>query len=374
MSKRGKESLPAKAIKFLTKRYTEKAYQRHEKGRLVRIASSADTSSEYEVSALEQATALSVSTPKLVTASEPVSRARSLDDLYTLSTYGSLTDIRQQENLNKEELETAVKTIVKSEKVERKKLKMPNTDESETEHIAHMLNRLGLGEKDNYKQLPPLPYFNGAAEKVSTSSTQQPWIEYNCDDFVTAISDAVDNDKWTEGGKLKTLQDRLLGSARTYWNIRSADVNTLAKAKEYLLRRYPSKYTHASLDSQIATFKRQKGEIIPEMATRIQLIYTRLAKVTPETKNSMEANMKELFLRNLPEVVRDHILATDTFDDVVSKAISYLERHKELRLRDQDILLENTFKTEAKMNNVNVTQGKSIKDTKQVKGKRKRKQ
>ena len=167
MSRRGKESLPAKAIKFWTKRYAEKAYQRHGKGRLVRIASSADTSSEYEVSALEQATALSVSTPKLATASEPVSRARSLDDLYTQSTYGSLTDIQQQEKLNKEELETAVKTIVKSEIVERKRLKMPNTEESDTEHIALMLNRLGLGEKDNYKILPPLPYFNGAAEKAS---------------------------------------------------------------------------------------------------------------------------------------------------------------------------------------------------------------
>ena len=165
----------------------------------------------------------------------------------------------------------------------------------------------------------------------------------------------MDNEQWTEVGKLRTLQDRLLGPARDYWREKGAGVNTLAKAREYLLERFPNTDSYASISSQIAEFKRKPGETIAELATRIQIIYGKLLKLAPETEGAMKMNMLELFFKGLPEVVRDHVGGEKDFSKAVLKSIQYLERHKEFKLRNKDIMLETTFKTEAKINNVNTS-------------------
>ena len=211
--------------------------------------------------------------------------------------------------------------------------------EAQAQALESMLVRVGLGERDNHKLLPPLPYFNGSVEKASDNSSQKPWIVYNCEVFLSSIEDAVNNDQWTEAGKIKILQDRLLGSARTYWSVRGPDVNTLALAREFMLRRYPNKETHTFLDNQITNFIRKRGETVPEMATRVQVLYEKLSKAVPESKALQPKNMKELFLKNLPEMVRDQMKDTDTFDEVVTKSMIFLERHKEFKLRDQDVSL-----------------------------------
>ena len=79
------------------------------------------------------------------------------------------------------------------------------------------------------------------------------------------------------------------------------------------------------------------------MATRNQILHEELVKVAPDTKSTQQLSMKEVFLKNLPEVVRDQVLLNDTYDQVIAKVIAYLERHKDLKLRSQDIQLESTF-------------------------------
>ena len=66
--------------------------------------------------------------------------------------------------------------------------------------------------------------------------------------------------------------------------------------------------------------------------------------------------MKELFLNNLPETIRDQIedADTDTFKKVIEKSLAYIERHKELKLRTTDIQLESTFRADVKTNNLNL--------------------
>ena len=338
--------LPTQAVKFWTKRYAKKRYQR-KAGRLIKIGSDSTAENLSELGDLAQASTLCVSLEDLTHISAPISRIQSLEDL------GAKRDSERRGSI---EVLTYRQQGACSDPIANLVREVPKMDqEAQAQALEQMLARVGLGERDNHKLLPPLPYFNGSVEKTSDHSSQKPWIVYNCETFLSAIEDAVDNEKWTEAGKIKTLQDRLLGSARIYWSVKGPDVNTLARAREYLLRRYPNKETHTYLDNQITNFKRNRGETIPEMATRVQVVYTKLVKAVPESQALQQKNMKELFLKNLPEVVRDQMKEADTFDEVVTKSITYLERHKELKLRDQDVLLETTFKTDVKINNMNAS-------------------
>ena len=376
--KRDQDWAPSKAVKQWAKKYAQRQYQRKEGRRLIKI--DRKNSEEHgEVEELEGAVGLTVETDDLSIAAELISRTHSLEEISTTAPLEETRSLREfrirhfSDDGKNTESDTAIVPFI----LAGPSHKNSTTTEASTQFIMNqeqlegLLRRVGLGEKDNHKLLPPLPYFNGAAAKTPDVSARGPWVVFNCEEFLAIIEASVQNDKWTEAGKLKTLQDRLLGSARDYWAVRGADVNTLEKAREYLLKRYPNKDTHSSLDQQITTFKRNRGETIPEMATRIQVLYEKLGKAVPESKSIQQKNMKELFLKNLPEVVRDQVKDTDTYDQVVEKSIIYLERHKELKLRDQDVLLETTFKTEAKVNNMNTSSKGSEEGEKKGKGNKK---
>ena len=359
--KRDQDWAPSKAVKKWAKRYAQKQYQRKEGKRLIKIGSK-DTGEQREIEPLEGATGSNLD--DLSNSEEIISRSHSLEVISASSHLEeslSLRDFRirhlSDDSGNKLETETALVPFSLTGSSSKSNITTKATTQfnMNPEDLEAMLQRVGLGERDNQKLLPPLPYFNGSAAKTPDVSARGPWIVYNCEEFLTVIEATVNTGKWTEAGKLKTLQDKLLGSARDYWSIKGPDVNTLAKAREYLLKRYPNKDTHTSLDQQITNFKRSRGETIPEMATRIQVVYEKLGKAVAESKPIQQRNMKELFLKNLPEVVRDQVKDTDTYDEVVEKTITYLERHKELKLRDQDVLLETTFKAEAKVNNMNTS-------------------
>ena len=359
MSKKDNDWIPTRAIKLWSKKYANNRYQR-QAGRLVRLGNKENQENLSDIEGLAQASQLCLSVDDITHISAPISRIHSSEDLRVKkdSEFGGSIEVLTYSK------QGACGNSGEAEK--QSNLKM---GEQQAQALEEMLARVGLGEKDNNKLLPPIPYFNGSAEKTSDNSSQKPWLVYYYEAFLTAIEDVVDKDKWTEPGKLKTLQDRLLGSARTYWSVKGPEVNTLALAREYMLKRYPNKETHSFLDNLITNFKRNRGETIPEMATRIQVLYEKLAKAVPESKPLRQKNMKELFLKNLPEVVRDQIRNEDTFDEVVTKTITYLERHKELRLRDQDVLLESTFKSESRVNNINTSAEGSTGNKKKDRGK-----
>ena len=351
MSEKDKDKnfLPTKAVRHWAKKYAvNKQYQRRTDGRLVKIESKPlSEETHYHHTDLTQAASLSGFRGIV---SEPVSRSHSLDSLQDSRTerkysVGSIRLGRESVSSGSEDSHSA--ELTKKSKASVTKDIMGDVEEA--------LKRLAVSvEKDNSKLLPPLPYFNGKCEKPSSASSQTPWIIYNCEEFLSVIEDAVNNDKWTEVGKLKTLQDRLLGPARDFWRVRGAGVNSLETAKAYLLSRFPNTDSYASITNQITEFKRRPGETIGEKATRIQILYGKLEKIAPEVQAAKSKNMLELFFKGLPEVVRDYVDAEQDFNKAVLKSIEYLERHKEFKMRNKDIMLETTFKTEAKVNNVNV--------------------
>ena len=377
--KRDQDWAPSRAVKNWAKRYAQKQYQRKEGKRLIKLDSKSK-GEQGEIEKLEGATGSSVEADDLSISDKLISRTHSLEAISAspyLEETRSLREfrIRHLSDDSRNILETEV-ALVPFSFTELSSKSSSTTEETtqfnmSPEELEAMLQRVGLGERDNHKLLPPLPYFNGSAAKTLDVSARGPWIVYNCEEFLAVIEASVNNDRWTEAGKLKTLQDKLLGSARDYWSIKGPDINTLAKAREYLLKRYPNKDTHTSLDHQITNFKRNRGETIPELATRVQVVYEKLGKAVPESKAIQQRNMKELFLKNLPEVVRDQVKDGDTYDEVVEKSITYLERHKELKLRDQDVLLETTFKAEAKVNNMNTSNKGTEEGDKRSKGNKK---
>ena len=343
MSEKDKAFLPTRAV-----RYWARKYQRKADGRLVKIenkpSSEEQQSPQYHPSDLTHAEGLSGFRE---IASEPVTRSNSLEKLVSIKVErkSSVGDLR----LSGESISSG--SVKFSSEVDTSR----QGDEM-GEVVEEALKRLAVSvEKDNSKLLPPLPYFSGKCERSSNASEKSPWILYNCGEFISMIEDAVENDKWTETGKLRTLQDRLLGPARDYWRVRNTgDIITLKKAGEYLLSRFPNTDTYASITSQITDFKRRPGETLSEIATRIQILCGKLQKVQPEIAASKSTNMLELFFKGLPEDVRDHVGEEKDFSKAVQKSIEYLERHREFKLRNRDIMLETTFKTEAKVNNVNI--------------------
>ena len=346
MSKRDQEWVPSAAVKSWARKYAARKYHRRTGSRLVKLDSKDNENRNSDIEELSQATGLSVS-DKSIVYSAPVSRAHSTGEIATVS---SEPRIRHYSVGDDTSVSFPSSPNLKTE-VNQSALIMAAS-------VEDALARLAVSvEKDNHKLLPPLPYFNGQTEKIQSGSSQTPWITYNCDEWLSMIEDAVqDNERWTEAGKLRTLQDKMLGSAREYWRVRGAEVNTLELARAYLMKRFPNTDTYATLTNQITEFKRKIGESIPEKATRIQLLYEKLGKVAPETKAAQKRNMKELFFRDMPEVVRDQVAEADDFSTAVEKTIAYLERHKELKLRSRDIQLESTFnKSEAKVNNVNTS-------------------
>ena len=76
---------------------------------------------------------------------------------------------------------------------------MVNTVEELLEKLTLSVEgAVGGANKDDYKTLPPLPYFNGEAQKLHGSNAKEPWILYNCQDFLQIIENAVKTDKWTK--------------------------------------------------------------------------------------------------------------------------------------------------------------------------------
>ena len=63
---------------------------------------------------------------------------------------------------------------------------------------------VGGAYKDNYKTLPPLPYFNGETPKHQ-GEMEELWILYNCQDFLQMIENAISIGK-TGRQKLTHLQ------------------------------------------------------------------------------------------------------------------------------------------------------------------------
>ena len=352
MSKRDQEWMPSQAVRAWARNYAQKKYQRRTGGRLVKLDNKSAAESQREVDELSQATGLSISVENLVSKSEPVSRAHSSGELQLGNTSKAAGVEKSRKRHHSEQGSSSIPLTQEPIKVIEK-----DATETKMAEVEEVLRRLAVSvKKNNHKLLPPLPYFNGKAEKVASSTSQQaPWIEYNCDEFLSMIEDAVDNDNWTEAGKIRTLQDRLLGSAREYWKVRGRDVDTLRKARDYLMLRFPNTETYASLNNQIAEFKRRQGETTAEKATRIQLLFTKLGKVAPETKHSQKISMKELFFKDLPETVRDQVSSDDDYDTAVRKSIEYLERHKEYKLRNRDVQLESTFRSESKVSNINAS-------------------
>ena len=344
-----KKFLPTEAIRYWSKRYaTNRQYQRRDGGRLVKIEQKPSSeellSPQYQLSDLTQVSSLSLNEFKEIS-SEPVTRAHSASSLH---------EVRLDRKYSVDDLRLDYYKPEEYHSIEHLEQIEPFAKFDNMGDVEEALKKLAVSiEKDNSKLLPPLPYFNGKCEKASSAVAQTPWILYNCGDFLSIIEDAVDNDQWTEVGKLRTLQDRLLGPARDYWRQKGPEVVDWKKAKEYLLERFPNTDSYASLTSQIAEFKRRQGETVAELATRIQILYGKLVNVAPETKDAMTMNMLELFFKGLPEVVRDHVGDEKDFSKAVLKSIKFLERHKEFKLRNKDVTLETTFKTEAKINNIN---------------------
>ena len=333
---------PTRAIKNWAQRYAEKQYQR--KGnRLIKLDRNESATQNSDVETLAQTSSLRLNIESPFSLSAPVSRTQSIEILTNIN------HPKSEENL-------FLSNLFSSEKSEL------DITESNMEDLNAALARLsttvegavGGAYKDNYRTLPPLPYFNGETPRNQGSQSREPWTLYNCQDFLKMIENAVNSDNWTEAGKLRTVQDKLTGVARLYWEDRDAEVNTFIKAKEYLLARFPNIETFQTINRQIIEFRRKPGESVSAMACRIQTLYNKLGEVAEETKASKQRNMKELFLNNLPEIMRDQIAHDDTFNKVIEKSLAYLERHKELKLRTSDIQLESTFRADAKMNNVNL--------------------
>ena len=334
--------VPSKAVKNWARRYAVKRYQRNRQGRLLKEDNLSENTENIDIEKLSGAQSLEIANETIFSLSTPLSRTQSLEGV---------------ESLFELDAEKSVKSVNKSKSCEN--LVQPKTAKMSLEDLLARLSTsvtsaVTDAQRNDHKTLPPLPYFSGEAPKPQGYSGKEPWQLYNCEDFLNMIENAISTDRWSEPGKLRSLQDKLLGIARIYWEDRGPDINTFAKAKEYMLNRFPNTDTFNTLNRQIIEFRRKPGELIPGMACRIQNLYNKIGKVAPEMKAAQKRNMKELFLNNLPEVVRDNVEEADDFNKTIEKSVAYVERHKELKLRAQDIQLETTFKTEAKINNVNV--------------------
>ena len=301
-----KEWVPSKVVKHWIKKNAQRtAYQRN-RGRLVKLDQKEQEENLSDLETLSQASGLSVSVDKLYSVSAPVTRTHSLDELYEPSRNSESTENLKSRPLSvcsvddsTEKLEVPHRKKGKTEVKDLSKGVPQKSSDSTKMNLEEIMQRLAVSvEKDNHKLLPPLPYFNGETEKLKESNPQGPWIVYNCDEFLTHIEDATSGDKWTEAGRLRTLQDKLLSTARDYWRVKGAEVNTFALAKAYMLRRFPNTETFSTIHNKIAEFRRKPGESVSGMATRIQLLYEKLATVAPDTKQTQQLNMKELFFIN----------------------------------------------------------------------------
>ena len=154
---------PTRAVRNWAKRCAEKQYQR--KGsRLVKVGRE-NAEIQSGIRTLEPASSLKLSVENL-NSSEPVSRTQSFQGLIPI---GNIEKSRNEANL-------APELLKEGSKLEIKKLveiaggsgtvNMENLKEALSRLSTTVAEAVGGAYKDNYKTLPPLPYFNGETPKI----------------------------------------------------------------------------------------------------------------------------------------------------------------------------------------------------------------
>ena len=254
--------VPSTGVKNWARRYAEKRYQRGIRGRLIRENTSSEKTESSDIEKLSCAQGLEIDDEAIFALGPPLSRTHSLEGI------GDLFDL----NIEKSD-RSVYKTKSCGNLTQSESAKMTDLEFFLARLSTSVEGAVSGAQRDDQKTLPPLPYFSGEAPNQQGNSAKEPWQLYNCEDFLNMIENAVSTDRWTEPGKLRSLQDRLLGIARLYWIDRGPDINTFAKAKEYMLNRFPNTDTFNTLNRQIIEFRRKPGELIPGMAYRIQNLY-----------------------------------------------------------------------------------------------------
>ena len=149
-----------------------------------------------------------------LTLSRSVSRTQSFGRLIPI---GNIEKSRSEANLapelSKEGSKLEIKKVVEIAGGSGT-INMENLKEALSRLSTTVAEAVGGAYKDNYKTLQPLPYFNGETPKIQGGQMKEPWILYNCQDFLRMIENATNNENWTDAGIIKTVQDKLLGVAR----------------------------------------------------------------------------------------------------------------------------------------------------------------
>ena len=260
---------PTRAIKNWAQRYAEKQYQR--KGNRLTKLDRNDDGTQSNIETLAQASSLEVSIDNPFSLSAPVSRTQSLEIITNINSAKSEENLFLNRIFSSDSSDLHISEENKpSERNKDRLTNMQELNEALAKLSTTVEGAVGGAYKDNYRTLPPLPYFNGETPKSQGSQSKEPWTLYNCQDFLRMIENAVNSENWSEAGKLRTLQDKLTGVARMYWEDRDAEVNTFIKAKEYLLARFPNIETFPTINRQIIEFRRKPGESVSAMACRIQ--------------------------------------------------------------------------------------------------------
>ena len=225
-----------------------------------------------------------------------------------------------------------VEQIVDLNRVESEIKDSTNMTEADIRSMKVAFEEVATANKTNdYRRLPELPFFG-----ILPKNNDKIWVMKDLKQFLEHIESATPNDSWNDSGRIEVLRSKLLGTRRDVFCKFKGD--TWELAKQFLLLKFPQTVTYQKKFKELNTLKRNKGEQLMDLAGRISLIWDDIESVAPTLSAGRAVQSKETFLNLIPSCVRTQVnVDTDTYEQIVAKAVAYLELNPQLKVTESDI-------------------------------------
>ena len=141
--------------------------------------------------------------------------------------------------------------------------------------IRESLEQMNIGITDNdTSRLPLLPFFGNNEQEGSNL-----WVLNDMGEFLKHIDDATAGPRFNDEGRIKICQSKLMGIPRKIF--RKFTGKTWQEAQAYLIEQYPSTNSYQKVCMELHSIKRMKGEMITELASRIEGAFDKVERIAP---------------------------------------------------------------------------------------------
>lgn len=205
---------------------------------------------------------------------------------------------------------------------------------------------IAANSSNNFGKVGSLKYFCGGRLKDESNSAVvcETKVKLWLDDIEarTAVN-------WTDAGKIQLSKQYALGPA--YAAITSSIVEhgeDWEEIKKALLFLFPDSQSFNHLRQQVAAERRRCRETLSAYFIRLKTQYLELKGIEPTWATFLDAEFAATFMTCLPISFESCLAAGEDRkpNTVFQKAINFARIHPHLKLRDEDVALETTAKTQ----------------------------